>query len=193
MQRIAIIQGNPDPNGGHYGHALASAYAEAAEQAGHIVRVLEVAQLDFPWLRTEADFNSGGLPPGIHAAQEILRESDHLLIIFPLWHGTMPSVLKAFFEQTFRPGFAIENRPGKLPGRLLKGKSARIIVTMGMPAVLYRWLFGAHGVRVLSRSILWWSGISPVRTCLIGNIASRKEGYHQRWLERLRGWGACAQ
>jgi putative NADPH-quinone reductase len=193
VRRIAIIQGNPDPKGGHYDHALARAYTEAAERAGHTVQVLEVAQLEFPWLRTEEDFNSGGVPPAIRAVQEILGEADHLLIIFPLWHGTMPAVLKAFFEQTFRPGFAMENRPGRLPRRLLKGKSARVVVTMGMPAFLYRWLFRAYGVKCLNRSILWWSGISPVRTCLIGNIADRNGGYHQRWLEQLHTWGTRAQ
>jgi putative NADPH-quinone reductase len=193
VRRIAIIQGNPDPKGGHYGHALARAYTEAAKQAGHTVQVLEVAQLEFPWLHTEEDFNSGGVPPVIRNAQEVLREADHLLIIFPLWHGTMPAVLKAFFEQTFRPDFALENRPGKLPRRLLKGKSARIVVTMGMPALLYRWLFREHGVKSLDRSILWWSGISPIRTCFIGNVAERKKGCHQRWLEQLRHWGARAQ
>ena len=193
MRRIAIIQGNPDPKGGHYDHALARAYAESAEQAGHTIRVLDVAQLEFPWLRTEADFNSGGVPSGIRDSQEVLREADHLLIVFPLWHGTMPAVLKAFFEQTFRPGFAMEPRPGKLPRRLLRGKSARIVVTMGMPAPLYRWIFRAYGIKCLNRSILWWSGISPIRTCLIGNVARRNTGYHQRWLDRMRAWGACAR
>ena len=28
--------------------------------------------------------------------------------------------------------------------KVLKGKSARIIMTMGMPGIVYRWWFGAH-------------------------------------------------
>lgn len=38
--RFTIVQGHPDPAGGHYGHALAQAYASGAEAAGHEVRTI---------------------------------------------------------------------------------------------------------------------------------------------------------
>lgn len=193
MPTIAIIQGHPDRSGGHYGHALAAAYADAARGAGHAVSLISVAALEFPLLRTEEEFNSRAVPPSILEAQQILAGARHIVILFPLWHGTLPALLKAFLEQIFRPGFAMEYRPGRLPRRLLKGRSARIIVTMGMPALLYRSLFGAHGVRVLERSILWWSGISPVRTSYIGGIAEPGDRRRRRWLRRAAAWGArCA-
>lgn len=192
MKQIAIIQGNPDPQGHHYGHALAEAYAAAAESRGHMVRTVQVAQLDFPWLHTEEDFNSGAVPPAIREAQRTLEWADHLLFVFPLWHGTLPSILKAFVEQTFRPGFAMQYRPARFPKGLLTGKSARIVVTMGMPALLYRWVFHAHGVRGFERSTLRWSGIAPVRTCMIGNVGDPEEAGRRRWLERLRLWGEKA-
>ena len=47
-RRIAIIQGHPDPRGNRYGHALAAEYAEGAKAAGHEVRLMDVAALDFP-------------------------------------------------------------------------------------------------------------------------------------------------
>lgn len=53
----------------------------------------------------------------------------------------MPALLKAFFEQTFRYGFAL-GKEERIPEGLLKGKSARIVVTMGMPAFIYRWYLG---------------------------------------------------
>ncbi len=190
MRQIAIIQGNPDSKGGHYGHALAGAYAESARRAGHTVSIISVAELDFPMLRTQQEFNATTVPADIEQAQRILKAAEHILLIFPLWHGTLPSLLKAFFEQTFRPGFAMEARPRRMPRRLLKGRSARIIVTMGMPAALYRWVFGAHGVKVLERSILWWSGVAPVRTCYIGSIAEQSSARRRRWLERAAAWGA---
>ena len=36
----------------------------------------------------------------------ILIIDGHLIILVPLWLGAMPAVLKPFFEQTLRPGFA---------------------------------------------------------------------------------------
>jgi len=156
------------------------------------VQVLEVAQLEFPWLRTEEDFNSGGVPPAIRAAQEILGEADHLLIIFPLWHGTMPAVLKAFFEQTFRPdcdgepaGKATQaTAEGKIRASCRDNGNAGISLSLAIPGARGQVPESKHPVVV---------GISPVRTCLIGNIADRNGGYHQRWLEQLHTWGARAQ
>jgi putative NADPH-quinone reductase len=55
------------------------------------------------------------------------------------WHGTMPALLKGFLEHIFRPGFAMEYRKDSFPKRLLAGRSARVIVTMGMPVLMYRW------------------------------------------------------
>ncbi len=55
-KQILIIQGHPDMNDSHYCHALAQAYWKGAEEAGHTIELLEVAQLDFPVLRNEAQW-----------------------------------------------------------------------------------------------------------------------------------------
>jgi len=54
-RRILIVQGHPDPAGGHFCHALADAYAAGATAGGHEVERLEVARLEFPLLRTKED------------------------------------------------------------------------------------------------------------------------------------------
>jgi putative NADPH-quinone reductase len=64
-----------------------------------------------------------------------------------LWLGTLPALLKGFFEQVFWPGFAISRDPRHPWLRMLKGRSARIILTMGMPGLLYRWYFLAHSLK----------------------------------------------
>jgi putative NADPH-quinone reductase len=181
---IAIIQGHPDPAGGHFGHALAAAYAEAAKSAGHEVRTIEVAKLDFPPLRAASDWQQAA-PRPIAEAQEILNWAQHFFIVFPLWMGDMPALLKAFFEQVLRPGFAFgEARPGRLPKKLLKGRSARILVTMGMPAFFYRAYYRAHSVKNLKRNILEFCGVSPVHTTLIGMVEG-KAAARSAWLARM--------
>jgi putative NADPH-quinone reductase len=191
-KRIAIIQGHPDPAGGHLGHALADAYARGAEAAGHAVRRIDVAALDFPLLRTQAAFDREPAPAAIDEAQEILAWADHWVLFFPLWLGTLPAVLKGFLEQTLRPGFAFAAADQGMGGALLKGKSARIVVTMGMPALLYRLYFRAHGIRVLERNILRFSGIRPVRSTLFGLVEARSDQARQRWLDRMARLGARA-
>ena len=83
-KRIAIIQGHPDPAGHHLLHALADAYAEGAGEAGHEMRRIEVAKLDFPLLRTQPEFETGELPPALAQPREDLRWAEHWVFLFPL-------------------------------------------------------------------------------------------------------------
>jgi len=188
-KHILIIQGHPDPDGVHYGHALAAAYAEGARDGGHAVETLSVATLDFPILRTQAQWMDGDPAADILKAQQAIARADHLVIIYPLWLGAMPALLKGFLEQTLRPGFAVghPDKPGQY-AKLLQGKSARIVVTMGMPAFVYRWFFRAHSLKSLERNILKFCGIKPIRESLIG-MAEGKPAHRENWLGKIRALG----
>lgn len=81
-----------------------------------------------------------------------------------------------------RPGVAFAYQPKGFPRKLLAGRSARIVVTMGMPALLYRWYFMAHGLPGLERNILGFAGIAPIRESLFGSLQSADEARRRRWL-----------
>ena len=187
--RVTIVQGHPDPGGKHLCHALADAYAEGAAAAGHEITRIEVARLDFPILRTQEEFERGDLPETLVGARDGIVSAQHLVMIFPLWHGTMPALLKAFLEQVMRPGVALEYRKRGFPRGLLAGRSARIVVTMGMPALIYRWYVQAHGVRGLERSVLRFAGMKPVRETLLGMVDTVSDAKRRAWLERMRTYG----
>jgi len=186
--RILIIQGHPDPAGQHFCHALADSYGGAATAAAREIRRLDVARLDFPILRSKNDWDTGDVPPGVAQAQRDIAWAEHLVLIFPLWLGGMPALLKGFLEQVLRPGFAIGAAQGEAGAKLLEGRSARVVVTMGMPAFVYRWYFGAHSIRSLERNILRFVGIAPVHRSLIG-LVEAKSGWRERWLTALARLG----
>ncbi|MDZ7749477.1 MAG: NAD(P)H-dependent oxidoreductase [Halofilum sp. (in: g-proteobacteria)] len=190
-QRIVIIQGHPDPAGGHFGHALADAYAHGARAGGHEVRRVEVAALDFPLVRTRADWVEGVPPADIARVQDDIAWSGHVVLCYPLWLGTMPALLKGFLEQVLRQDFAFGGAPGQW-NRALKGRSARIVVTMGMPAAVYRWYFGAHSLRSLERNVLGFCGIHPIRESLVGLVEGSARG-RRRWLARMERLGHAAR
>jgi putative NADPH-quinone reductase len=190
MSRILILQGHPDAQPGHFGVALANAYADGARSAGHEVRVIEIAKLDFALLRSKQEWEESKPGPAIQQAQADIQWAQHLLIVYPLWLGSMPALLKGFLEQVARPGFAVPRSDSKATfKKLLAGRSARIVVTMGMPALLYRWFFGAHSLKSLERNILGFVGISPIRETLIGVVESGDRARHAKWLETLRRLG----
>jgi putative NADPH-quinone reductase len=184
--KIALIQGHPDARGGRFCHALAEAYTQAAKAGGHEVRTVDVARLDFPLLRTAVEWQEGAPVEPICEAQDAIEWAQHVVVVFPLWLGDMPALLKGFFEQALRPGFAI-GEDSRIGGKLLKGRSARLIVTMGMPAFFYRVFYRAHSVKSLTRNILEFCGISPVRATLVGTVDSAAA--RQRALARIQGLG----
>lgn len=189
-KRIVIIQGHPDLNNHHYCHSVASAYAEGALRNGHIIQMVEVANLSIPFLLNKQQFESHDLDHAIINIQGTIQWADHIVIIYPLWLGTMPALLKHFFEQVFRPNFAfLKSKNKKLPKRLLEGKSAHIIVTMGMPAWFYRIFYRAHSHKCLERNILGFVGISPIRHSLIGEIETTKEKNRLKWLLKIQQSG----
>lgn len=190
---ILLIQGHPDPAGGHLGHALADAYAAGAREAGHEVRTLAVTELDFPLLRSQKEWGEGALPPALAPAQESIRWANHLVFFFPLWLGGMPALLKGFLEQVARPGFAFAYEKGNPMGKkLLKGRSARLVVTMGMPALVYRYYFRAHSLKALERNILGFVGIAPIHETLIGMVEALDDEARATWFGRMRSLGQQA-
>jgi putative NADPH-quinone reductase len=108
-RRIVVIDGHPDPDRARFCHALAAACADAAQQAHHEVRTIIPADLDVSLVRSQAEWSTGTPPPDIPHCHQTIAWADHLVIVYPLWHGTMPALLKAFLEQVFRPGFAISS------------------------------------------------------------------------------------
>ena len=192
-RRILVLHGHPDADPKRYGHALAGAYAEGARAAGHEVRRIDVGSVDFPLLRRRDDWEHGPLPPALQDARDAIAWAEHLVLVFPLWLGDMPALLKGFLEQVARPGFALGDAASGGPGKkLLGGRSARIVVTMGMPALVYRWWFRAHSVASLERNILRFVGIAPVRRTLIGLVEGMGDARRGAWLRRLGALGARA-
>ncbi len=194
-KRIVLIQGHPDTTVPHLCHALAAAYAAGAEEAGHAVRHIKVAELDFPLLRSQQAWEKDALPDGLQQAQADIRWAGHIVLFFPLWLGDMPALFKGFLEQVARPGFAFEQEAGQaiFTKQGLKNRSARVVVTMGMPALVYRWYFRAHCVKSLQRNILGFVGIAPVHETLIGMVDDFKPADGRRWLAKLRRLGQRAQ
>jgi putative NADPH-quinone reductase len=184
-KHILVIDAHPDPARGRLVHALADQYASAAEAGGHLTQVVRLSELDFSWLRSAAEY--AARPKGvIGSQQEHFRWADHVVIIYPLWLGSMPALLKAYLEQVMRPGFAFAYGKGKgLPKKLLAGKSARIVVTMGMPSLFYQLYYHSHSVRSLARNILGFVGFKPVRVSLIGNVEG-SESARNRCIKELR-------
>ncbi len=168
---ICVIDGHPDPADGHFVNALADAYVAGAQSGGHVVSRIEIGKLPLTFLSNAEAFASDPAPEIITERQK-MAEADHVVMIYPLWMGTMPAALKAFIELAACGGFFLDTGgdSSAWPAQKMKGKSARLIVTMGMPSAAYRLIFGGHSVKGIEQGILKISGFSPVRHTILGGV-----------------------
>lgn len=190
MQNIVILYGHPDPSHDRLCYALSKSYQDAAQLTGHAVRRVNLGELDFDSIKSSADFNEGEVSEDIRQVQDAIHWADHVLLIFPLWMGTMPGRFKMLLEQVFRPGFALNYSQESFPGKMLEGKSADIVVTMGMPSVAYQGFYFSHGIRNLKRNILQFCGINPVKVTYFGGVEFVHEGTKTKWMKKMERLGA---
>lgn len=193
-KRVLLIQGHPDAGNHHFCDALEKAYEVGAKGNGHAVRCIHIAELDFPLLRGQNEWKNGTLPTGLRSAQADILWAQHIVFFFPLWLGDMPALLKGFLEQIARPGFAFGEVDGKISmlKKGLRGRSARIVVTMGMPSSVYRLYFRAHSIKSMKRNILKFVGIDPVADTVIGMVEQMKVEKVHAWLSRMELLGRAA-
>jgi len=184
---IAVVVGHPAKSS--FCRALAAAYCEGAKDAGYAPVLMALSDMTFDPILHEGYRVDQPLEPDLVEAQKTIKAASHLVLIYPLWAGGMPALLKGFFERTFLPGFAYSESSGNMAGGLLKGRSVRLVITMGMPAIVYRTYFGAHSLKALKRGLLGLCGLGPIRTTLLGGVEAAGQAGRDKWLERMRRLG----
>ncbi|WP_372656490.1 NAD(P)H-dependent oxidoreductase [Hydrogenophaga sp.] len=189
MSRILVIDGHP--NSQSLCAALAEHYAERARAAGAQVEVLCLRDLAFdPVLRPGA----GALPvlePDLLRAQALIRDSGHICVVAPVWWGSVPALLKGFFDRTLEKGWAYRYHANGIPEGLLKGRRARVLMTTDSPGWYLRWLQGNPTANQLVHSTLKFCGLKPVTLSRFGPVHSSTPALRQRWLVQAGEAGAA--
>ncbi len=192
-RNICIIDGHPDGDPYRLIHSLANAYAEGAVAAGHKVTRIKVSAMDFPLLDSIADFETPPPEPVLSERNKIAA-ADHVVILFPLWLGGMPAKLRGFFEQAARASFflGLAKDGAHWPARMMEGKSAHTIITMGMPGLIYRFGMDAGSLKALERSVLGLSGFKPLKHTILGGMGDVSPERYAQLCEEMRAFGRDA-
>jgi NAD(P)H dehydrogenase (quinone) len=191
MAKIVIVVGHPHADS--YCEALGKAYLRGADSSGHQAQMFVLARMKFDAILREGYRREQQLEPDLVTARQVLLASDHIVFVFPLWCGDMPAIMKGFIERVLqRDLLTIRAAGGKADWKILKGKSARVIMTMGMPGWFYRWYFGAHALKLLKRNILHFTGVRPVRSTIYGMIEAVSDDKRKEWLREVEVLGRQA-
>ena len=182
-KRILVILGHP--SGNSFCAALAERYTQSAMRAGHEVRRLFLGSMDFDLVLREGYQQVQPLEADLRNAQADILWAELLVLVYPIWWGGVPALLKGFFDRVFLPGFAFKYRQGKaFPDKLLRGRTAHLLVTMDTPPWYYRWIYCMPGLHQVRKTTLEFCGIKPTRTLTFGPILGASVDRHAAWLRQ---------
>ncbi|MEM9986169.1 MAG: NAD(P)H-dependent oxidoreductase [Bacteroidota bacterium] len=179
---ILIINGHPHRES--YSNALADAYQQAAEKSEQVER-LDLIDLDFSPILKYGYHQRTPHEPDLARAMDLLKRADHLVLIFPVWWGQMPALLKGFIDRVFLPGhFFTYHENGYTRDKLMRGKTARVIMTMDAPVWFDRWVYGRPAYRAVKQVVLNYCGYRS-RVLALGDVKHRKPETLKKWLDKV--------
>lgn len=179
--RVLLIDGHPDAD--RLSARLLELYALALP-AGCVMERLALRDLAFDPLATRSYAAMPAMEPDLAALWASVQAADHIVLAFPMWWGGAPALVQGTIERLFLPGQAFAYH-AKDPfwDKLLRGRSADVLVTMDTPPAVLRWLWGFPVGRRWRRQILGFVGIRPVRVLCFGPV---RRGGAERGLPRWR-------
>ncbi|QDQ26544.1 NAD(P)H-dependent oxidoreductase [Chitinimonas arctica] len=182
-KRVLVVLGHPGKES--FCAALAATYAAAASEAGHEVRLLRLDALQFDPILHEGYQRIQALEPDLKEAQAAIVWAQHLCVVYPIWWGGVPALLKGFLDRVLLPGFAFRYRAGSaFPEQLLKGRTAHMLVTMDTPPWYFKWVYRMPAIEQMRRTTLEFCGIKPVRVHTVGPLLKSKPAQRDAWLTR---------
>lgn len=183
MKDILVINGHPDKES--FCRELAEQYKNGAVKKGASVRLINLFDLTFSMNLENGYRKRTHLEPDLVSAQEAILKADHLVFVYPIWWGAQPAILKGFIDRVFLPGFAFkpkENSP--LWDKLLKGKTARLLVTMDTPVWYNVLMYQSAGHKVMKKNTLQFCGVKPVKITSYTPVKHSSSEKREDWLKR---------
>ncbi len=180
--KTLIITAQPSSKG--FVHSIASQYEGTKKTKGDECEILNLYDEEniLPFLSFE-NIREIELPENVKQMQEKISSADELVFIFPLWWGSMPAILKNFFDTVFSSGFAFEYSDGK-PTPFLTDKTAKVIITHDAPKWLY-FFMGFPVKSLLKKMILGFCGITTTDFITYGSISFLEESKKNKILENI--------
>lgn len=183
-KKTLIINGHPKQSS--FCHALADAYQKGSTLGGHEVELLHLRDLDFSLNLSNGYSIKTELEPDLVKAQKLITWANHIVVIHPVWWGSVPALLKGFFDRALTSGFAFKHRENShLWDKLLSGKTGHLIYTCDTPIFLYKLLFMAPSVKQVKKITLEYCGITPVKVTAIAPIRTSTDEFRKQWLSKI--------
>ncbi|WP_338883908.1 MULTISPECIES: NAD(P)H-dependent oxidoreductase [Xenorhabdus] len=159
-----VIYAHPNPKS--FNHAIKEKIISEIVKKGEEYHFISLYDEKFNPVLDSPDFEAlhrGEVSPDLVKSQAMVKESDHLIFIYPIWWFGQPAILKGWIDRVFSNGFAYyEDEKTFMP--YLTGKSATVYVTLGTEKniLVQNGMEVDHFMRSMTLGTLELVGISPV-------------------------------
>jgi len=184
MSAALVIDGHPDARS--LTAALARRYAGAHGDA----RVLALRNLDFDPILRFGYRERMTLEPDLVEAREALHAARTIVVATPLWWGSVPALLKGFFDRSLLPRQEYRYRPSGLPEGLLDAPHGRLMLLADTPWFLTPFT-GLPAQTHVARGTMRFCGIRDVRTTRMLGMKDASPARVEAWLDRAARLGAA--
>ena len=188
--RIYVLFAHPDPES--FNGQLAAGYCSAAIAAGHEVRRQDLFELEFdPILRLGLRAVQP-LEADLIAARANLDWCELFVLIYPVWWGNVPALLKGFFDRTLYSEITYHHDVDDPSwSKMLEGRSAHIITTSDAPEVWLKTHNRDSDINAVRHGTLEFCGMKPVKVTRVGDVKDLDIKAREKWIKRVARYGAA--
>lgn len=172
--KTLIVYAHPRPES--LSHAILKTLSNTLIKNGHDVIIRDLYGLKFnPVLSAEETIHivdgkfvrdNAVFPDDVQTEMDLIKDSDLLVFIYPVWWNGFPAILKGYIERVYQHGFAYSFENDE-PKKTFQGKKAYFIHCTGQPqegeeaqkltshikAVTSEWLFNSLPVTVIAHDV----------------------------------------
>ncbi len=178
------------PFEGSFCHAVKEKVIETLKKNGHEFNLIDLNKDKFDPVMTAEDlklYSSGGTTDkNVDRYLELMAQADTLFIIFPVWWGVMPAILKGFFDKVFLPKRAyIYKKSGMLKPLFPQIKQAVIFNTLGGPKIYHNFMLFFPVKKVVADTTLKMIGVKKTKIVQFDRMKKSTDELRAKWLDQV--------
>jgi len=179
------------PYEGSFCHAVKEKVVETLKNEGKEYNLIDLYEDNFNPVMSGEDlklYSKGETTDkNVERYLEILGETDSLFVIFPVWWGVMPAILKGFFDKVFLPKRAyVYMKSGLLKPKFPQIKKTVIFNTLGGPKIYHNWILLFPVKKVVVNTTLKMIGAKSVKILQFDSMKKSSDQKRAKWLENVK-------
>lgn len=127
--RHLIVLGHPGPEG--FAHTVAATCGDTIRACGQEPVLRDLYALDFDPRLGADERTAAGVAPAkdVEIELELLRSADSLILVYPIWFGMPPAIIKGYVDRVMGAGFAARNLMSGTAHPFLAGKRLTLVTS----------------------------------------------------------------